>query len=114
MLSLLIMWVMFASRLVVVAAADELPAYDFGPNCRSIATLNHSIERCSSDEEEARGKLARQWNEFSPADKDICETVARAAGPSYVELLTCLQIGQATRENPEKSGANALDDAKRR
>jgi hypothetical protein len=35
--------------------------------------------------------------------------VTRAAGPSYVELLTCLQIGQATRENPEKTGANASD-----
>jgi hypothetical protein len=114
MLSLLVMWLIFASRLVVVAAAGEVPTYDFGPNCRSIATLNHSIERCTSDEEEARDKLARQWNEFSSADKDICETVTRAAGPSYVELLTCLQIGRATRENPEKTGANALDDGKRR
>jgi hypothetical protein len=114
MLSLLVMWLIFASRLVVVAAAGEVPTYDFGPNCRSIATLNHSIERCTSDEEEARDKLAHQWNEFSSTDKDICETVKRAAGPSYVELLTCLQIGQATRENPEKTGANALDDGKRR
>jgi hypothetical protein len=109
MLSLLIMWVIFASRLVVVAAAGEVPTYDFGPTCRSIATLNHSIERCTSDEEEARAKLARQWNEFSPADKDICQTVTRAAGPSYVELLTCLQIGQATRPDSEKVGANASD-----
>jgi hypothetical protein len=114
MLSLLVMWLIFASRLVVVAAAGEVPTYDFGPNCRSIETLNHSIERCTSEEEEARDRLARQWNEFSSTDKDICETVTRAAGPSYVELLTCLQIGRATRENPEKTGANALDDGKRR
>jgi hypothetical protein len=114
MLSLVVMWLVFASRLVVVAAADEVPAYDFGPNCRSIATLNHSIERCTSDEEEARDKLARQWNEFSSANKDICETVTRAAGPSYVELLTCLQIGQATGGDSETLGANTSDDRKRR
>jgi hypothetical protein len=110
MLSLLIMWTIFASRLVVVAAADEVPTYDFGPNCHSIATLNHSIERCTSDEEEARDKLARRWNEFSASNKDICETVTRAAGPSYVELLTCLQIGQATREDSDQTDMNVSND----
>ena len=114
MLSLLIMWVIFASQLVVVAA-DEVPTYDVAPNCRSIATLNHSIERCTSDEEDARNKLTRRWSEFSASNKDICETVTRAAGPSYVELLTCLQIGQATREDSDQTGMNiSNDDSKHR
>jgi len=78
------------------AAADQVPTYDFGQNCHSIATLNNSIERCANDEEDAHGKLRTLWADFSAADKERCEIVTRAAWPSYVELLACLQIAQAT------------------
>ena len=89
------MYMVVASQLLGVAA-DQVPTYDFGQNCHSIATLNNSIERCANDEEDAHGKLRTLWADFSAADKERCETVTRAAWPSYVELLACLQIAQAT------------------
>ena len=88
-------YMVVASQLLGVAA-DQVPTYDFGQNCHSIATLNNSIERCANDEEDAYGKLRTLWADFSAADKERCETVTRAAWPSYVELLACLQIAQAT------------------
>jgi hypothetical protein len=88
-------YMVVASQLLGVAA-DQVPTYDFGQNCHSIATLNNSIERCANDEEDAHGKLRTLWADFSAADKERCETVTRAAWPSYVELLACLQIAQAT------------------
>ena len=84
-------YMVVASQLLGVAA-DQVPTYDFGQNCHSIATLNNSIERCANDEEEAHGKLRTLWADFSAADKERCEAVTRAAWPSYVELLACLQI----------------------
>ena len=43
-------YMVVASQLLGVAA-DQVPTYDFGQNCDSIATLNNSIERCANDEE---------------------------------------------------------------
>ena len=101
-------YMVVASQLLGVAA-DQVPTYDFGQNCHSIATLNNSIERCAIDEEDAHGKLRTLWADFSAADKERCETVTRAAWPSYVELLACLQIAQATNG----IGARSLDDDKK-
>ena len=92
------MYMVVASQLLGVAA-DQVPTFDFGQNCRSIETLNNSIERCANDEENAHGKLRTLWADFSAADKERCEAVTRAAWPSYVELLACLQIAQATQWN---------------
>jgi hypothetical protein len=101
-------YMVVASQLLGVAA-DQVPTYDFGQNCHSIATLNNSIERCANDEEDAHGKLRTLWADFSAADKERCEIVTRAAWPSYVELLACLQIAQATNG----VGARSSDDDKK-
>jgi hypothetical protein len=101
-------YLVVASQLFGVAA-DQVPTYDFGQNCHSIATLNNGIERCANDEEDAHGKLRTLWADFSAADKERCEIVTRAAWPSYVELLACLQIAQATNG----VGARSSDDDKR-
>ena len=101
-------YMVVASQLLGVAA-DQVPTYDFGQNCHSIATLNNSIELCANDEEDAYGKLRTLWADFSAADKERCETVTRAAWPSYVELLACLQIAQATNG----IGARSSDDDKK-
>ena len=71
-------YMVVASQLLGVAA-DQVPTYDFGQNCHSIATLNNSIERCANDEEDAHGQLRTLWADFSAADKERCETVTRAA-----------------------------------
>jgi len=112
-------YMVVASQLLGVAA-DQVPTYDFGQNCHSIATLNNSIERCANDEEDAHGKLRTLWADFSAADKERCETVTRAAWPSYVELLACLQIAQATNgigarssdgdKKPDSPAAQAVID----
>jgi hypothetical protein len=90
---------------------DSLLGYngDKGPDAPPHATLNNSIERCANDEEDAHGKLRTLWADFSAADKERCEAVTRAAWPSYVELLACLQIAQATNG----IGARLSDDDKK-
>jgi hypothetical protein len=56
--------------------------------------LSYSVETCMNDEKAAHEKLMSRWAQFASADKDNCEATTRAAGPSYMALLTCLEIAE--------------------
>ena len=58
-------YMVVASQLLGVAA-DQVPTYDFGQNCHSIATLNNSIEPCANDEEDAHESSERYGLTFRP------------------------------------------------
>jgi len=47
-----------------------------------------------NEEKAARGKLMARWPQFERSDKDTCEATIKAAGPSYVSLLNCLEIAE--------------------
>jgi hypothetical protein len=80
--------------LMMVAIADQAPEYDVAPSCRSLAMLSYSVETCMNDEKAAREKLMSRWTQFEGSDRDNCEVTIRAAGPSYVALLSCLEIAE--------------------
>jgi len=51
------------------------------------------------NEQQARDALQQQWSQFAAADKANCLQVEETAGaPSYVELLTCLQMAVAAKK----------------
>ena len=61
-------------------------------------SIDQSLKSCVSDEKRARQKLASQWSKFSAAGKAECIPQESIGGtPSYVSLLTCLQMGQWSR-----------------
>ena len=86
---------------LLLPAADEVPTYNLSPSCRS-ETINAASDRsCLGDEQHARDRLLGQWSQFAPADKANCLQVEDTAGaPSYVELLTCLQMAAAAKKLP--------------
>jgi len=48
-----------------------------------------------NDERKARQQLTSQWSKFSASSKAECIPQESIGGtPSYVSLLTCLQLGQ--------------------
>ncbi|WP_158809760.1 hypothetical protein [Beijerinckia sp. L45] len=47
---------------------------------------------CMQDETNAKNELAKRWSSFKAADKTSCVEQARAPSPSYVEVLTCLEM----------------------
>ncbi len=62
-----------------------------------------SYRGCLSDERAARRTLRRRWSAFPAADRRNCRQVSETGGtPSYVALLTCLQLTDGTlpREPP--------------
>ena len=89
----------------LMLAADQVPKFDSDTSCRAAAAASKVINRtedvCKKDEQDARAKLEQQWGQFAPADKVRCVSMSRTGGsPSYVEMLTCLEMADAAKKLP--------------
>jgi hypothetical protein len=95
---------------VVLAAADGVPSFDIEPVCREIAGRAYAPdykEKCLREEHEAREQLKRKWPAFPASDRSYCGQLASLGGvPSYVALLTCLDVEQEARRVREAEARN--------
>ena len=90
-------------------AASEVPKLDIGPSCRAAATAGISVDRsedaCRRDEQQARDELKRKWPGFAAVERARCTSLSHRGGsPSYVELLTCLEVAKQANNLPDDSG----------
>jgi hypothetical protein len=87
---------------LVVEVAD-VPAYDVTPGCRAAVTvMPGSFEACMKDEQSARAQLAAAWDRYAASQRDNCVQAENTGGsPSYVELLTCIQMAQDAKSLPQ-------------
>jgi hypothetical protein len=92
------------SSQLVVAVADTVPNFDSVRSCKlDVAataglSVDESNKNCLRDERRARQQLGRQWSKFAAANKASCVSDESVGGtPSYVSLLTCLQMDQRAR-----------------
>jgi hypothetical protein len=99
------------STQLVMTVADGVPKFDIARGCRVDSTqafdlsvgLNETVKRCVADEQQALTKLQTQWSQFREPDKTQCTGEANIGGtPSYVDLLTCLQLANDTRQLPKQ------------
>jgi hypothetical protein len=84
--------ILLASQLAMTVA-NTLPTFDVGPTCR--ATVGDGVETqqgCEDDEINAGQQLAKEWGQFSSSDQAMCVDLTRHFDPSYVELLSCLDM----------------------
>ena len=91
---------------LVTAVAREMPRFDAAPGCRAGASTGvkprSDIDACVRSEHEARDALSRQWGEFAAADKTRCVEKTQMGGPpSYIEVLTCLELARDARKLPK-------------
>jgi len=97
-----------ASQLAM-PVADRVPEFNYERGCRAAAAadtavLAQSVSACEAEERGARQTLEQQWMQFKASDRKDCESMAALGeSPSYVELLTCLQIARDTSRVPERS-----------
>jgi hypothetical protein len=91
-----------------IAAAGGPPELDVRPSCRAADRVSvivagadkaHAdMKACLDDERTARVALLRHWASFSPVVRTQCVGMNRTGGPpSYVELLTCLEVMRDAR-----------------
>lgn len=92
------------SSQLVVPVADGLPNFDIARSCKlDVAattglSVDQSTKSCVNDEQIAKRQLAGQWSKFPAPGRASCTSQESIGGtPSYVSLLTCLQMGQWAR-----------------
>ena len=92
------------SSQLVIAVADQVPKFDIAKSCKlDVAattglTANQPVKSCMNDEQQAQQQLATQWSTFPAANKAQCGSIeAIGDTPSYVSLLTCLQMDQIAK-----------------
>ena len=62
-----------------------------------------------SDETDAQKELDKTWSTFSAGSRSTCLQETKIGGaPSYVELLTCLQLDKQAKE-ASRENQKALD-----
>jgi len=97
----------------IVLAADGPPKFDVERSCRRAAVAGvlpgRDASACQRDENDARDKLERQWAGYSAPQRQHCSGFAALdRAPSYVELLTCLEIAKQSTELPAESKAGTV------
>lgn len=104
--------------IIPASAADEPPKLDIEKTCKSASGTevrlneNASTEGCMRSEREAENDLKRDWDTFPGVAKKQCASQYQAGGyPSYVEILTCLELASGTA--PAPSGDKAAVKGRR-
>ncbi|KQQ31736.1 hypothetical protein ASF53_03345 [Methylobacterium sp. Leaf123] len=84
-------------------AEDGPPKLDVEATCQSAQrvqkTLSDTVspDACLNSERGAERDLKTRWSQFPSAAKTQCSQQFQAGGfPSYVELLTCLELASGT------------------
>lgn len=77
--------------------ADAVPRFDIAASCgsadKSATGIGRPVQACRDDEEKARTALEMRWSEYPAQARTTCTEGARLGGPpSYVQLITCLEM----------------------
>ena len=92
---------LFAS-LPFITIGDSLPKFDIARECRSEGGSEAELKKCADDEAAARDQAQPLWIQSSAADKASCLGETSSDGsPSYVELLTCLEMARDVKKTRE-------------
>jgi hypothetical protein len=99
---------------LIAVAADRVPTLNVAPSCRAAAITGmmtgRTSDSCMNDENTARDTLVKDWGEFSASDKDHClSMISTGGGPSYVELLSCLEMSRDAKRIAQERPSDALE-----
>ena len=93
-----------------MARADQVPNLNVEKSCREakdfgVSDAQQTFKNCMLDEKEAKDQLVQKWPDFKPAYRRSC--TPDAPSPSYVEMLTCLEMNQQTLMPYSEGGGTA-------
>lgn len=89
-------------------ASAQVPAFDIAPTCRAAET---AADACKQDERRAHDNLESTWTHYTVVQRKRFTSLARlGAPPSYVDLLTCLEMAKAVDKLPDAHLDEQLDD----
>ena len=96
----------FASP-AVAQTVDRVPNLNVDPTCQGNETTAAGFGRgpdiCRRSELDARDQLVKQWADFPGPDRRRCVQLGIMTNiPSYVQILTCLEMAREARNLPDR------------
>jgi hypothetical protein len=84
-----------------ITVADTVPKFDIARECRSEGSGSKPTQdRCLEEEKQALNQLRTEWAKFGPSAKSQCiQESGMGDTPSYVELLTCLEMESEVKKS---------------
>jgi hypothetical protein len=81
-----------------IIAAEAVPEFKIN-SCRQAeesGSASRNAQACFQDEQKAKDTLKQNWTTYDSSQKSHCQRLMKAGGmPSYVELLTCVEMKSA-------------------
>jgi hypothetical protein len=94
--------ILFLASQLTATVPDKVPTFDIAHTCQTEGSSVVAPERCARDETKARDQVQTEWPQFATADKATCtRTTGSSETPSYVELLTCLEMARDAKKLKE-------------
>jgi hypothetical protein len=92
--------IVILASLPFVPVADSVPKFDIARECEAEGDTQSLRKKCADDEAEARDQVQSEWAQFNGPDKANCISESSIGdAPSYVELLTCLEMARDVRKS---------------
>ncbi|GJE36723.1 hypothetical protein [Methylobacterium persicinum] len=97
------------------ALADTVPNLDVEKTCRSAQVADSSVsdqasyDGCLHSEKDAKRQAEKNWSQYPESAKHQCEAQFKAGGyPSYVEMVTCLELASGAVPSGNENGGTAV------
>jgi hypothetical protein len=86
----------------IFSVADAVPNFNVATGCKAMVAINKQMDlsdaqtyqSCMSNEDSARMQLEKNWASYPPVVRERCVAETEQGDPSYVGVLTCIQIAQ--------------------
>ena len=103
---------LFVASQLLITVADSVPQLNVRTSCSAAnrgGGASQDMNNCLQEEQIARTQLVKDWGEFAAGDRSSCVQLSTMGGsPSYVELLTCLEMAKQAKELPEDTMLQAV------
>jgi hypothetical protein len=79
-------------------AGNQVPQYNVEESCGAAEDAagfgepGQTLKNCVIDEKDALKTITDKWSTFKPATRRTCVEAGARPNPSYVELITCLEM----------------------
>jgi hypothetical protein len=103
------------------AVSSRVPEFNVKESCKAAETYDFQEDRektfqgCMQDEDQAHVTLNKNWSQYKVKDRQDCVDQGARVSPSYVEILTCLEMTDETgnllsKDVNQPTGAPAVSE----
>jgi len=93
-------------------AAEQVPKLDIKSSCHAAQAYGDNkaiaFKGCMDDENQAYDQLKKKWSHYKPRDRQDCVDQVAHLIPSYVEVLTCLEMSDDLKNIGDTQGFGSV------